>query len=173
MTGFKFCGEQPKDDHERDVWLVARRMALLYHYMAEEIIGEAGPEKGTEIVRRAIWKYGVHIGEAIASQVKERGLPLTVDAFRAVPDLPSRFHRTTGVVKQNGRKQKLISLCPLAVTWKELGAEKLGRHYCLVDQAKAHGYNPQLSCAHAQNVLDGDPYCEIVIEPRRGTKESG
>ena len=157
---------KPTDDWERDVWLMARRAALLYYYMGKTIIDHAGEEKGKELIKKAVWDYGVHCGKAVAEGVKAMGLPLEVGNFRKVPDLPSRGWRANMVTKPDGSPQSQNVHCPLASVWKELGEEELGRIYCFVDQAKTEGYNPELECLHAHNVLDGDPFCEIIMRPR-------
>jgi hypothetical protein len=36
-----------------------------------------------------------------------------------------------------------------------------------VDQAKYQAYNPKLQCVHVKNVLDGDPYCELAVRPKK------
>ena len=35
----------------------------------------------------------------------------------------------------------------------------------LLDLAAA--YNPEMDFIHAKNVLDGDPYCEFEVRPKR------
>jgi len=148
-------GEIAKDAWEFDVWLMARRMALLYHYMASAIVERLGEEEGRKLVKDAVWKYGTHCGKAVREAVLAKGLPLTRENFRAVPDLPSRGWRR--------------ALCPLAKTWKELGPDtSLHRLYCFVDQSKIEAYNgEELECIHAHNVLDGDDYCEVVVRERQ------
>ena len=39
----------------------------------------------------------------------------------------------------------------------------MARQYCFVDQAKMHAFNPDYEYIHIKNLLDGDPYCEIVV----------
>lgn len=158
---------EPQDQWEHDVWLMGRRMALLYHYMAKAIIDEAGEARGKEIIKDAIWKYGRHCGDAVGKGVDAQGLPRTAENFRKVPDLPSRGWRSEVGSGPDGKPQHRTVLCPLAVTWKELGEDALGRIYCFVDQAKTEAYNPCLECVHVHNVLDGDGFCEIVMRPKK------
>jgi hypothetical protein len=162
-------GETAQDAHEFDVWLMARRAAMLYHYLAQAIVARLGPEEGHKVVKDAVWQYGEHCGRAVREQVEGRGDPLTAANFRTVPDLPSRGWRSEVVDLPDGTKQHRTVLCPLARTWRDIGTDpRLARLYCWVDQSKIHGYNADdLLCYHRHNVLDGDGFCEIIIEPRR------
>lgn len=164
--------ETPGDDWERDVWLMARRTALLYHYLAAAIVERLGPEEGRELVKQAVWQYGLHCGRAVRDLVLARGLPLTAANFAAASDLPSRGWRHKTIEAPDGRKKNVAVLCPLARTWRDAGTDpELARLYCFVDQSKIEGYNGrEYECIHAQNVLDGDAYCEIVIRPKSPPK---
>jgi hypothetical protein len=166
-------GEKAADRHEHDVWLMARRAALLYHYLAAAIVDRLGQDEGKELIKQAVWAYGEHCGRAVREGVLAQGLPLTPDNYRAVPDLPSRGWRAQTVTLADGREEHRNVFCPLARTWREAGTDQaLARLYCFVDQAKTSGYNgKELECIHAHNVLDGDAYCEIVTRPRQGLAE--
>lgn len=161
-------GEQARDAHEFDVWLMARRMALLYHYLAGAIVDRLGEAEGYALVKDAVWRYGEHCGGAVRDQVLAKGLPLTAENFRTIPDLPARGWRSEVVEANDGDKENRATLCPLARTWAEIGTPaSLARLYCFVDQSKIAGYNDAaLECVHEHNVLDGDGYCEIVIRPK-------
>jgi len=166
--GLRLFGEQAADAWEHDVWLMARRAALLYHYFAKAIVERLGADEGARLIRQAVWAYGEHCGGAVREGVLARGLPLTPENFRKVPDLPSRGWRSEEAVLPDGRRQSRTVLCPLARTWREIGTSPaLARLYCFVDQAKIAAYNgDELECVHAHNVLDGDEFCEIVNRPR-------
>jgi len=155
---------EPNDAWERDVWLLSRRMALLYYHMAKAIVERLGKEEGEKLISDAVWRYGEACGKRVGEEVLARGLPLDAANFGMIPDLPSRGWREQTVELPEGRSADAVVLCPLAAVWKEIGATDLGRLYCLVDQAKIHAYNPGLRAVHSKNVLDGDDYCVIDIE---------
>lgn len=157
------------DPWEQDVWLMSRRAALMYYYMAKAIVDRLGEAEGKDLIRKAIWEYGEACGRGVKEGILEQGLSLTPDNYGKVPDLPSRGWHGEDVVLPNGEKKRASTFCPLAEVWKQLeaghpGAEALGRLYCLVDQAKYHAFNPELEAKHTRNVLDGDPYCIIDVE---------
>ncbi len=148
------------DQGEQDVWLMAQRMALLYYHMAEAICARLGEAEGEKLVKEAVWAYGESCGQLVRDGVLELGLPLEAANYRKVPDLPSKGWRN----ESDG--QAATTFCPLAAVWKRLGAERLGRIYCFVDQAKFHAYNPELEVTHTKNVLDGDDHCIIDVRKK-------
>jgi hypothetical protein len=165
---YELFGETCEDGWEHDVWLMARRMAWLYHFMAKAIIARLGEEEGKKLIKDAIWEYGTHCGRTVREKVLAAGLPLTAENYRTVPDLPSRGWRHKIVTLPDGRKQ-VQSWCPLAKAWKEIGTDmSVARLYCWVDQSKICAYNgDDLECVHAHNVLDGDDFCEVVTQAKR------
>ncbi len=155
------------DDHHADVLILARRLAWLHHAFVSTLEAELGQERARELTLEAIGRYGRRAGELARSHVESSGLPVTVDNMGSTPDLPKVGWQARSTTGPAGDKRSTISYCPLAEAWQELGAERIGRLYCYVDQGKVEGYDPTLVCQHAQNVLDGDPVCEIVIAKRR------
>jgi hypothetical protein len=148
------------DIHEQDVWLMARRMALLYYHMATAIMKSLGEEEGARHIEEAIMAYGRACGKRVREGVIRRGLPTVLDNYGQIPDLPSKGWRGEKVVI-DGRETSATTFCPLAATWKELGAERIGRLYCLVDLAKYGSYSEDIEAFHIRNILDGDPCCAI------------
>jgi len=140
-------------------------MALLYYHMATAIVQRLGEKEGEKLIKEAIWSYGEACGRDVRESVLSQGLSLEAANFSAVPDLPSKGwrHEVRGTGEKAG---SAVTFCPLAAVWKELGAEKLGRLYCFVDQAKFHAYNPDLCVVHEKNVLDGDDCCIIKVSSK-------
>ena len=158
---------QSDDPWVQDVWLLARRMALLYYYMATAIVDRLGEDEGKKLVRDAVWAYGEACGRRVRDGVLSQGLPLDAGNYARVPDLPSKGWSGGTVALPSGEKAHATTFCPLAATWKELGAEKLGRLYCLVDQAKYCAYAPDLRLEHTRNLLDGDDCCVMEVTERK------
>jgi hypothetical protein len=155
------------EECSQEVQLLARRIALLHYYFSRSIVERLGEEEGQALIKEAIWAYGRHCGQAVREGVEAMGLPLTDDNYGLVRDLP-RFGWESGtVVTPDGEERAIATFCPIAAALQELGPEavELGRLYCYVDQAKYEAYNPEMEFIHAKNVLDGDAYCEFLVQP--------
>ena len=151
-----------KKEALRQIKLGVRRTALIYHYFAKTLLEELGEDKGTELIRKAINAYGSHIGNAARDKSLAKGLPLTPENFESdLPDLAWEGEEVTVDEEERYR----IHTCPLAKEWLEWGEQKTARLYCFVDQAKMKGFNPEYEYVHTKNILDGDPYCELVVRP--------
>ena len=146
----------------RQINLAVRRAALLYHYFASTLVEELGEERGTELIKKVIEAYGNHIGHTAQEKPLAEGRPLTPENFES--DLPALAWEGEDVWV-DGEKRRRVYLCPLAKEWLDLGEQKRARLYCFVDQAKMKGFNPEYEYVHVKNVLDGDPYCELVVRP--------
>jgi hypothetical protein len=153
------------EECRRQVGLMARRTALLHYFFSKTIIDRLGEEEGKKLISEAIWAYGNYCGESVRKKAEEMGLPLTDENFEKVPDLPEYGWDTEMISMEDGETRPIASYCPIAASIKELGsdAEKIGRLYCYVDQAKYNAYNPDIEFIHSKNILDGDPYCEFLV----------
>jgi len=165
-----WSGPEPEDGWEKDVWLMARRAALLYLHFARLAVEELGQERGEEFIREAITRYGLDCGREAAESVRKMGLEPVPENLAQAPDLPSRGWRTETVSGPDGTEEHRLVLCPLAVVFQQRGEESLGRLYCLVDEAKVEGFNCRYECYHAHNVLDGDAFCQLVTRRKDETE---
>lgn len=152
----------------REIQLLARRLGLLHFYFSKAVVDKLGEAEGKALIKEAVWAYGEHCGRAVREGVEAMGLPLTDENYGLVRDLPKYGWEGGTVTLENGEERPIATFCPVAEVLKELGPQgiELGRLYCYVDQAKYEAYNPDLDFQHAKNVLDGDPYCEFLIQPK-------
>ena len=157
----------PKSDALEQVNLALRRAALLYHYFAETLIAEFGENEGRRLILKAVEAYGSHIGRAARKRARDRGLAPVAENFQ--DDLPMMAWEAEETVV-DGEKRTRIRHCPLAAVWQELGNPAHARLYCFVDRAKMSAFDPEHTYEHLKNVLDGDPYCELVVRPRPADK---
>ena len=165
----KLLSEQECADEVR---LMARRMALLFSYFATTLIEELGEVEGKRLIEKSVQRSGEHCGRVIREAVIERGLPLSEGNFNLIRDLPHYGWEIDAVQFASGETHTMVRYCPIAATFLEMGpeAQKLGRLYCFIDQAKQNAYNPDEEYLHLKNILDGDPYCEFLIKPRQPQK---
>jgi len=154
-----------KEEAFQQVKSMITRAALIHWAFAKTLIGELGEKKGKTLAKKAIELYGKEVGRRVKERTLARSLPLTRENFQ--DDLPDLGWAEREKVEVEGEKRSRVYTCHLARVWQELGVPELGRIYCFVDQAKYEAYNPELQCVHVKNVLDGDPYCELAVRPRK------
>ena len=158
-----------KKEAMRQIRLSIRRTALLYHYFAKTLTDTFGEKKGNELIEKAVEAYGSHIGQTAKTRAIEKGRPLTPENFES--DLPELAF-SSQIVKVDDEERLRVYHCPLAKVWLDLGDTKAARLYCLVDQAKMKEFNPEYKYVHLKNILDGDPYCELVVrEAKKGDED--
>lgn len=153
-----------KGEALRQIRMALRRLALLHYYFAKTLLNELGEKQGIELIRKAVDAYGAHVGRDAKHKAEERGVGLTPKSFKS--DLPNRPWETE-IVVVDGEERTRVHHCPLAKEWLDMGESKIGRLYCFVDQAKMRAFNPDYEYVHSKNLLDGDPYCELVVRPAK------
>ena len=152
----------PTDAHQEDVRRALHRAALLYRHFAETLDRELGREKALELITKTVWSYGTAVGEAARERTGAKGLPLTPENFS--DDLPSIgwvFRAAT----MDGEAVTEITACAFAEEWADMDPE-LARPYCFVDQSKMEAYNPEFTCVHLMNRLDGDAFCRLAVRKK-------
>ncbi len=152
-----------RDRSIEDVEIMARRLALLFRCFCEEIDKEIGTNKGRELVKKVVDRYGAICGEEALKAVTKLGLKNTAENYSKGQDLPSIGWEFEIISSTEDNLVIKIKHCPLAVQWKEMGLNEYDRIYCNVDQAKYSSYNDKLICEHVENVLDGDESCMIRV----------
>lgn len=158
-------GKISKEEAFQQVKSMITRAALIHWAFSRTLIQELGEKKGKALAKKAIELYGKEVGKRVKEKTLAKGLPLTRENFQ--DDLPNLGWGEREQVDVGGEKRSRVYTCHLAKVWQELGVPDLGRIYCFVDQAKYDAYNPELQCVHVKNVLDGDPYCELAIRPKK------
>jgi L-2-amino-thiazoline-4-carboxylic acid hydrolase len=97
-----------------------RNRALFYKAVLDELRAELGEEKATAILRRAIYKRGLEIGEPFARFAPDDFTGLR-DAFLAfVPGGDRIFAPTVERCDEDGLELRL-GRCPLRDAWQEMG----------------------------------------------------
>jgi hypothetical protein len=137
---------------------------MLYHAFGETLIEELGEQKGVDLIKRAIEAYGTDVGDAAREKAEKRGVSLAPENFES--DLPTLAWKTEEVVV-DGEKRNRVHFCPIAKDLQDMEEGKRARLYCWVDQAKMHAFNPDYEFLHLKNLIDGDPYCEMVVRKKQ------
>ena len=162
----------PIDEAAHEVALTARRMALLHIAYARTLVDQLGPDRGKELIVKAIRAYGSWIGEEVRDAVRAQGIDPTPENYGTgeARQLPS-FGMHAGVehIESKAGTRLRAYGCVMGKTWNELGESELGRLYCLVDPAKYIAYDGVHALAHLKTIPDGDEFCEFCI--REATDE--
>ena len=147
---------------------MAKLMALLYYFMAQEIVDSVGEEKGREIIRRAIWNFGRYRGAKIRENVDAEGLPADLENLVRYYDLPASKLTETEVKVTPSTYEEVTRHCTFADVWMGFGAGSLGALYCEQDFALAEGFNKGIKCSRACNMMEpGCTVCELDMRLRK------
>ncbi|MCR4398675.1 MAG: L-2-amino-thiazoline-4-carboxylic acid hydrolase [Firmicutes bacterium] len=141
---------------------MARAMAAMYFFLAEEVVAAFG-EEGRRALARGIRRFGLYRGGRIRKRVDAAGVEPTVKAFREFYDLPlGEAWESRRWATQDGQISE-ITYCPMAAEWGELGAgpEVLG--YCAVDFAIAEGFDERLVFSRESSIPGGQDRCRHVL----------
>jgi nitroreductase len=160
-------GTITKKEARENIQKALRRGALIFHYFCETLVDELGEGRGKELIRKAVDAYGERIGADAKKKAQDKGLALSPDNFES--DLPEEAWETE-CVSVDGEERVRVHFCPLAAEWLAWGNPDRARLYCYVDQAKMKGFNPAYEYIHVKNLLDGDPYCELVVRRKKESR---
>ena len=154
-----------KDSAKDPTVAMAELFATFYHFITKEIVDSLGEEKGKELVRRAVHKFGQHRGEKIRERVEKEGLPPDLTSLVRFYDFPASNLVETDVAYDPKSYDEVTKYCTFAKVWKELGAEDLGRIYCEQDFTLATGFNKDVKCSRACNIMDpGGNMCRFLMK---------
>jgi hypothetical protein len=146
--GSEFMGEKelvPLTEARKQVETAITRIALLHLAFSKTLVEEFGMEKGKELIRRSILRYGRLVGERM-----KRGLP----------DYPNAKYGAY-TEHENGR----VYDCVLAKIFREYEELDLGGLYCYVDPAKTMAVDPSRKQVHNDCAACGDEYCTFAELP--------
>ena len=120
--------------------------ALLFAWIAQEVIRREGEGRGSVAVREAVRRYGEQRGSRMAQRARRDGQALDMTTYMAYGEWqaePGLFAASTDVLE--GTPRSLIQRCPWHEAWVGDEVNEAGRLYCLeIDPALARGFNPQV-----------------------------
>ena len=138
---------------------LATHFAKLYIHIAREVESRFGNE-GKNAIREGIRNFSFERGKNIRKIVQSKNLPLNMDNYYGNFDnslAEAGFNMNLDL--RDWQAEGIVSHCPFAEIWKEMGEEDLGRIYCEVDHDMLKGYNPELKLERPENILDGSKKC--------------
>lgn len=144
--------------HDEPVEKMAKLLALLFSTMAEEMMQSMGKEEGTAAVRRAVTTFGKTRATSMLQEAKERQLPINLETYFKVRDMPSISWE-----KDPDQPQDVI-YCPMHAMWQEIGNERIGRLYCEIDEILFEAFGAKLN--RPLCLTYGDDRCRFLSEPQ-------
>lgn len=147
-----------KDSYTREeaaeqVRKLGRLIGLLFYHFSDLLSEEFGEERGKELVREAVKRFGLDRARQVREKVISMGLDPTLDNYSRAADLPE--------IGWGGPSRE--SHCPFAEVWFEKDAVDLCKLYCEVDIWKYVGYNPEIKVERKAWVLEGDRDCRYEV----------
>lgn len=141
---------------DEPVGKMAKLMAELYYFMANEMIEELGNEKGKEAIKNAITKFGEARASVMKEEAKERGLELNSDTYALVRDMPSISW------EKDPQNPCDITYCPMHDMWEQLNALEIGALYCEIDDVLYRSFNVEYERPLCKT--SGDHCCRFLIK---------
>lgn len=140
---------------DEPVGRMAKLMAELYYFMAEEMIEKLGEEKGKESVRNAITKFGEARAAVMKEEAKERGLEINAETYALVRDMPGISW------EKDPENPSDITYCPMHDMWEQLNATEIGSLYCEIDSVLYNSFNVGFDRPLCKT--NGDSCCRFII----------
>ena len=135
--------------------IMARALATYHAIFANEAMGMLGEEKGTELVKKVVDRFGRERGKRIREKSDAKGEAPSLASMSQNYDLP--LSAAWESVKFDDGSD--ITYCPMHEEWKKMNMIKEGKLYCAVDVAIAEGYSENLVFSRECSLMDGDSCC--------------
>ena len=151
-------------DHNDPVGAMAKKMGELFAIMVDEMCKEFGEERGTEVARRAVHKFGKMRGLNIRNKVLAADKPLTFENMEKYYDLPSNNGWDADTIIEGDVLIETTRYCPFADAWRGLRMEKQGSIYCEIDIAINKAYMGDIKFERPSIFYEGyDVPCKMVV----------
>ena len=147
-----------------------KNRAMMYYYIFDEMRGEVGEEKATDIMKRAIYRRGLEVGKVL-SEYAPGDLEGLKDAFlkRVVPDEDKIFRPEVKRCDELGL-EITMQHCPLKEAYQEAGLSEEDTVKMLniageVDRGTFEGAGFNISCETWRPGKEG--CCSLSIRARK------
>ena len=148
---------------KENIEIMARALAAYHAIFANEVIDALGEEKGTELVKKVVTRFGRERGKKIREKSDAKGEAPTLASMNANYDLP--LSMAWEMVKFEDGSD--ITYCPMYEEWEKMGMLKEGKFYCDVDTAIAEGYSENLVFSRLCTIMEGDDCCRHRYEMKK------
>ncbi|MFH0848528.1 MAG: L-2-amino-thiazoline-4-carboxylic acid hydrolase [archaeon] len=152
--------QMPRDVCVSTVRQEAYHFGNIHYYFSRVLVDELGPQKGKQLLRKAVYNFAVERGRELRKKAEQLGLAPTQENWRKITDIP--FIAWVGEGKYK---------CPYGWAWLEKAkadpqALEFGFLYCIVnDPTVANTFNPSTEqLTFTRHVLWGDDFCDRITE---------
>jgi hypothetical protein len=151
-----------------DPTITPRHHALLFAYLAREVLEELGQEQGAGLLERAVWRYGLERGRRMAIRALADGHELTFRTYLAYGEWRHVDESAAGpseveTLRSSPDLVRRVLTCPWHRAWTEADLLAYGQHYCRhIDRALVEGFNPALTLRVDDTLSAGGPYCSFT-----------
>lgn len=146
--------------------------ALLFAWIAQEVIRSVGEPRGQAAVRTAVRRYGEQRGGRMSQRAAGNSQDLDMTAYMAYGEWqapPGMFE--TAQDSKEGTPRSRIFRCPWHQAWVANGVNEAGRLYCLeIDTSLARGFNPELQLDVNSTRSNGAEACEFIYHDADSNK---
>ncbi len=153
------------NDRGEDIF-TSRHHAMLFGWIAREVVQQAGQDKGERAIRQGVRRYGEQRGRRMALRALADGHALDMRSFMLYGEWRDRggdSHKQEMTDTTPHAKVQIHS-CSWNTTWEEESLIPYGRLYCLeVDEALVRGFNSELKIEVNGALSGGAPCCEFVF----------
>ncbi|MBN2499929.1 MAG: L-2-amino-thiazoline-4-carboxylic acid hydrolase [Anaerolineales bacterium] len=145
--------------------LTATHHALLFAYLSRAVMQRVEVQRGEQIIRKAVRRYGVQRGRRMALRARANGDPQDMVNYFVYGE----WEAADGEMAQEYKTaspdaEMLVHKCIWCDAWKAADLLEFGRYYCLeIDEALLQGYNPVLRMTVQGTQSNGAPYCAFTF----------
>ena len=152
-----------RESHVRESF-TAEHHALLFAWIARELITRVGEHTAAPVLREAVRLYGERRGHRMARRAQQDGQPLSMSTYLSYREwqVPAGVMQQTGMPWRTDLRTQ-VRRCPWATAWEQAGLMEYGRYYCQeIDEALVRGFNPALVVEVKGTRTNGSRACQIT-----------
>jgi hypothetical protein len=114
--------------------------AYMYAYIYESMAQDLGTEQATQLMKRAIYRRGVEVGEKYREAASDGDMAMVGNIFCSGSPCDGALFEPGVETLEDGRVQLRMTACPLVDTWREMGLPAdLVDHLCEIAAAVDEG----------------------------------
>lgn len=139
--------------------------ALMMAWISKATVDVVGEERGEQIIRRGVVKYGNQRGKRMAMRAEANGHPRTMANYFAYAEVKLRKSDfKMEVLERSPHARGRTSTCPWNTAWEKNDLMDYGRYFCReIDRAVVQGFNHDLVLEVNSTMSNGAEYCDMIF----------